>query len=104
MLTGTFKIPSGMSHEEVADTFAAYRLGPRAFISLKATVLPHDPRPHGPYRNPGDDMSWQLDDSNLFWLFFKGADVAQLGCPIEGYLEEYELMVRLFELQYPEQG
>lgn len=104
MLTGTFKIPSGMSHEEVADTFAAYRLGGRTFLRRGARVPSPDPRPYGPYRNPGDDMSWQLDDSNLFWLFFKGADVAQLGCRIERYLEECELMVRLFELQYPEQG
>lgn len=101
MLTRTFKIPRDMSPEEVADIFAAYRLGARAFLRRGAHKLPDEPRPYGPYRDPNDDMRWQLDGSNDFWLIFDRDGRARLGCRIEYYLKECKSMVRLFELQYP---
>jgi hypothetical protein len=94
-------IPKGMSNKELAKTFAAYRLGSRAFRIDPDT----EENPYGPYpMKNGSDLDWQLDDSNDFWLHIKEAGHATIVCRYSYQEERLRTMAELFNLTFFDRG
>lgn len=61
----SFKIPQGMTNEQLAQTFAAYLLGFRAFGDQDGRCGPRRKR-------PDSDAGWQLDWFNDYCLHVAG--------------------------------
>ena len=92
-------IPNGLTPTKVAETFAAYLLGPLAYECTSQT----DPHWQGPFQNEkGNDKHWQLDTANDFFLHVDAdGRHAALNCRYEGREEAMlKAMADLFNLRY----
>ena len=94
-----FTVPTGYSRENVAEIFAAYLLGHRAFENNRPT--PNQPRRMGPFRKETsvDDNRFQLDDGNDFFLLFEG-ETAILSHRYDNQ-EKCAALVSLFKVMHP---
>ncbi len=98
-MNNTFTVPEGYRRELVAEIFAAYLLGHRAFENSRPT--PDQPRRMGPYRKETsiDDSRWQLDEGNDYFLEFKG-DQATLSHRYDNHAK-CAAMLAMFQLSHP---
>ena len=93
-----FEIPKWMTPEEVATTFAAYLLGPRASENRR---LPDGTWQHGPYRKPDEDRYWHLDGGNDFFLHIEEGGVAWLDHRYDSGYAICKAMIALFSVRFP---
>jgi hypothetical protein len=90
-----------MREELVAQAFAAYLMGPRAFDNRESSEGEFRNGPHHPVDGR---LSWQLDNSNDFWLHFEPNGRARLDHRYDSGRDVCLAMIRLFNLQYPPKG
>ena len=93
-----FEIPKWMTPEEVATTFAAYLLGPRACENRR---LPDGTWQLGPYRKLDDDGRWQLDQGNDFFLHIGEGGAAWLDRRYDSGEAICQAMIAVFKAQFP---
>lgn len=94
-----FTIPEGIEPQFLADTFAAYLLGGRAFDNgIVVGPFPSERR-LGPFKSRSDNDKWQLDQGNDFFLRIEGK-TARLACRYPSQVPVVKAMQTLFELQY----
>jgi hypothetical protein len=89
-----FEMPPGMTREDIARTFAAYLLGPLAFENEERT--------RGPFqKQSGSDESWQLDETNDFFLLFLTDGRARIGSRYDSQEAQLKALLGLFQLRFP---
>jgi hypothetical protein len=85
----TFKIPKGMTQEQVALTFGAY-------LTTHLSACEGHKR-QGPTRmREGSNEDWQLDAADSFWLHVYLTREAMIRCRHDSQLVVMDLAVKLF--------
>ena len=89
----TFSVPRDMKSEEIAQTFSAYILGPRAFQNQDMRF--------GPFERPVPG-SWTLDVKRRFMLRVSDEDggKATISCQNSLAVPQMEALVVLFQAMH----
>jgi len=91
-----FDIPSRMTPLHVAETLSAYLQGATAFNNR---ARENGQLSQGPFPKIPDAQSWQLDQSNDYWLYVEG-DKAKLSCRYPGQEPVIEALAALFKVRF----
>ncbi len=83
-------LPKHLQPEQLAQNFAAYLLGHKAFEK-------HRPEMTAPFLQ-GENY-WQLDGSNDFWLTVEGTE-ATISCRYDAEIPALEAMGALFKWRF----